>query len=56
MKLMEYLKNSWKSKLVALAIMAFGAGSVFIENDITFFVLAVAFAVPIFLFVEDDNE
>ena len=56
MKLIEYLKNSWKSKLVALAIMAFGAVSILIENDLTFFVLALAFAVPIFLFVEDENE
>ena len=56
MKFIRYLKRTWKSKLFALAIVAFGAISILIENDLTFFVLSIAFAVPIFLFLEDEYE
>lgn len=46
--MIKYLRRTWKNKVAALAITFVGYLSIGIDNDATFFVFALIFAVPMF--------
>lgn len=48
-----YLKETWKNKLAALLMVAIGLIPVLLDNDGTFLVFVLLFAIPLFLTVED---
>jgi hypothetical protein len=48
-----YLKETWKNKLAALLMVAVGVFMLKFDNDITILVMALIFAIPLFLAVED---
>ena len=48
-----YLKETWKNKLFAMALIAGGMIPVILEKDGTFLIIMMFFAIPLFLTVED---
>ena len=46
--MIKYLKRTWKNKVAALAAALFGYATTFIDNDGTFFMFALCFAIPMF--------
>lgn len=44
----EYLKNTWKNKLVAILIMAVGCVPIWLEGDATILVLTLILSIPLF--------
>lgn len=54
--MVKYLKRTWKNKVGALVLMGIGYLSIGIDNDATFFVFALMFAIPLFLTRKNHNE
>lgn len=46
--MIKYLRRTWKNKAVSLALAFAGYWSIGIDNDATFFVFALIFAIPLF--------
>ena len=46
--MIQYLKRTWKNKVVALCLMQLGYMTIGIDNDVTAFVFILLFAVPLF--------
>ena len=46
--MIKYLRRTWKNKVGALALMAVGYLSTFIDNDATAFVFLMLLAIPLF--------
>ena len=46
--MIKYLRRTYKNKAVALALALVGYWSIGIDNDATFFVFALLFAIPLF--------
>lgn len=46
--MIQYLRRTWKNKAVALATAFFGYLTIGIDNDATFFVFTLCFAIPMF--------
>lgn len=46
--MVKYLRRTWKNKAVSLALALVGYLSIGIDNDATFFVFALMFAIPLF--------
>lgn len=44
----DYLKRTWKNKIVSVMLAAVGYASTLIENDGTAFLFLLMFAVPLF--------
>lgn len=54
--MLNYLKRTWKNKIAAVAMTAAGILTVCIDNDATFLVLALIFAIPLFFAKENFIE
>lgn len=52
-KIKRNFRKTYKNKLVAIALLLLGVLSVGIENDATFLVFTLIFAIPLFLAKED---
>lgn len=49
----EYLKNTWKNKLVAILLMLVGCVPIWLERDATILALMLILSIPLFFTKQD---